>query len=149
MLKLIKVTRNLTIDSMKHINYCLKGFILKEYLLSLVIMMILLPIVISSLQIVGRYDVYDERVQDEIAIAQLRDKLLLGMDFVIMDSDLEYRIGTEKWCLHAQNERLYLTPGYQLFLDNVKGCYFKQLGNTIYIEYQKDNINYVWAIAKV
>ena len=130
-------------------HYCHKGFILKDYLLSLVIMLMLLPIVISSLKIISHYEINDERIQDEIAIAQLRDKMLLGMDFRVTPTILEYRIGEENWQLIYQNERVYLAPGYQLFLDNVESCLFKQTGNTLFIEYQKDGVTYVYALGKV
>ena len=134
---------------MRNMHYCHKGFILKDYLLSLVIMLMLLPIVISSLKIISHYEINDERIQDEIAIAQLRDKMLLGMDFRVTPTILEYRIGEENWQLIYQNERVYLAPGYQLFLDNVESCLFKQTGNTLFIEYQKDGVTYVYALGKV
>ena len=135
--------------SMKNICHCLKGFILKDYLLSLVIMLILLPIVISSLKVISHYKIYDERIQDEIAITQLRDKMLIGVDFSVSPKTIEYRIGEETWQLIYQNERVYLAPGYQLFLDDVESCLFKQTGNTLFIEYQKDGVTYVFALAKV
>lgn len=124
------------------------GFILKDYLLSLVVMLILLPIIVSSLKVVADYHIYDERVQDELSITQLRNKLLIGKDFEIENDNLKYRIGQDEWQLRCNKDRLYLAPGYQLFIDHLDACAFNLNGSTIELIYQKHGVNYVWPLFK-
>lgn len=139
--------KNTTKESMKITTKC-SGFILKDYLLSLVVMLILLPIIVSSLKVVMDYQIYDERVQDELSIVQLRNKLLIGKDFKVEDDNLKYRIGQDEWQLRCEKDRLYLAPGYQLFFDNLDACAFNLNGSTIELMYQKHGVDYVWPIFK-
>ena len=125
-----------------------KGFILKDYLLSLLVMLILLPIIVASLKVIANYQIYDERVQDELSIVQLRNKLLIAKDLLVNGDSLQYRVGEDEWILKCNHERLYLAPGYQLFIDGLEKCEFNQLGSTVELSYRKDGTDYVWPIFK-
>lgn len=127
----------------------IKGFILKDYLLSLLIMISLLPIIVGSLKISSNYLINDSDIQDELSIMQLREKLIIASDIEIDNGQLNYRIGDDFYELKFNKGRLYLTPGYQLFLDEVESCCFDIENNTLMIKYVKQNKNRVWALAKV
>ena len=127
----------------------IKGFILKDYLLSLLIMIGFLPIIVGSLKISSNYLINDSDIQNELSIMQLREKLIIASDIEIDNNQLNYRIGDDFYELKFNKGRLYLTPGYQLFLDEVESCCFDIENNTLMIKYVKQNKNRVWALAKV
>ena len=126
-----------------------KGFILKDYLLSLLIMSSLLPILIGSLKISSNYLIKDSSIQDELSVMQLREKLIIAKDIKINTDNITYRVGKDFYELKFNKGRLYLTPGYQLFLDEIENCYFDIENNTLIIKYVKQNKNYAWALAKI
>lgn len=119
-----------------------KGFILKEYLLSLIIIMIFFPLIISAARLISDVEYFDHELQNELSILKLRDKLITANIKSIDNFNVIYEQDNVEWLLKYDGSRLYLSPGYQLFLDNVDDLNFMIKDDLLYVNYYIDNKNY-------
>lgn len=119
-----------------------KGFILKEYLLSLIIIMIFFPLIISAARLISDVEYFDYELQNELSILKLRDKLITANIKSIDNFNVIYEQDNVEWLLKYDGSRLYLSPGYQLFLDNVDDLNFMIKDDLLYVNYYIDNKNY-------
>lgn len=119
-----------------------KGFILKEYLLSLIIIMIFFPLIISAARLISDVEYFDHELQNELSILKLRDKLITANIKSIDNFNVIYEQDNVEWLLKYDGIRLYLSPGYQLFLDNVDDLNFMIKDDLLYVNYYIDNKNY-------
>ena len=120
----------------------MRGFILKDYLLSLLIIMILMPIIVACLEVITTFRYIDSRLQDEIALYHLQRRTLIASDFAISSDTVSFTSNEKQWTIHYDGKRVYLTPGYQLFLDDVDKASFYSDGNYLYIYYEKEGDSY-------
>lgn len=124
------------------------GFILKDYLLSLLVVMTLLPIIIASLRLVVKYDYFDTRIQDELSILHLRQKLILAEDFDYNYPNLSFTLEEREWTLYYDGKRLYLSPGYQLFIDDVEELKYIFSEGMVLLNYVKEGKEYTRYLTK-
>lgn len=101
-----------------------KAFILKDYLLSLFIILLFYPLLLTSLQKAVNFRFADRDIADMIQLNQLRERLILAEDFKLKADEVTFKINEEEWHLHYDGKRLYLYPGYLLYLDDVKNLSF-------------------------
>lgn len=126
-----------------------KGFILAEYLLSLLIIVSLLPIITSAFRIIANAELYDNEIQDFISINQLRERLIIAEDFHYKLNDVCFFYKDKENCLRYANDKLYIYPGYLLYLDDIDSLYFELDSEVLIINYAKNKKLYSFAIAKV
>lgn len=125
-----------------------RGFILKDYLLSLLVMMTLLPIIIMALHLVVEYEYFDTRIQDDLSILQLRRKLILAKDFDLVYPNLNFNLEGQEWTLYYDGKRLYLGPGYQLFIDDVEELNYIFDNGVVLLNYVKKGQEYTRYLTK-
>ena len=111
-------------------------------LLSLVIIMIFLPLSSLTLDYVSRIDYDYSEINDEIAMYQLRELLLIAYDIEIDDDEINFTYQDKTFRLSLINNRLILQPGTQIYLDEVDNLYFMQSDGLIYVNYEKDDRQY-------
>ena len=126
-----------------------KGYILKDFLLGIIVFMMLFPVVVKSAEIVSGLNFVDAQLGDELSILQLRRKMIISENIVINGNSISFIIGDTEFTLKLEEHRLYLTPGYQLFLNDIDGLWFKNIDGMIFIEYEKNNKRYERYIAFV
>ena len=126
-----------------------KGYILKDFLLGIIVFMMLFPVVVKSADIVSGLNFVDAQLGDELSILQLRRKMIISENIVINGNSISFIIGDTEFTLKYEEHRLYLTPGYQLFLNDIDGLRFKNMDGMIFIEYEKNNKRYERYIAFV
>ena len=126
-----------------------KGYILKDFLLGIIVFMMLFPVVLKSAEIVSGVNFVDAQLGDELSILQLRRKMIISENIVINGNSISFIIGDTEFTLKYEEHRLYLTPGYQLFLNDIDGLRFKNMYGRIFIEYEKNNKRYERYIAFV
>lgn len=124
-----------------------KGYILKDFLLGIIVFMMLFPLVVKSAEIVSGLNFVDSQLGDELAILQLRRKMIISEDIAIDGNSLSFMTGDTEFTLKYADHRLYLTPGYQLFLNDVDGFRFKITDGLIFVEYEKNSKRYERFIA--
>ena len=55
-----------------------KGYILKDFLLGIIVFMMLFPVVVKSAEIVSGLNFVDAQLGDELSILQLRRKMIIS-----------------------------------------------------------------------
>lgn len=125
-----------------------RGFIELRTIIALIVTICLLPIVVNIISACSNLKFEYDYINDEISLYQLRRILLISYDLKNNGSSLEFIYHNNDYSLNIINNRLVLQPGYQMFLDNVDYLEFVQEGNTIYVEYTKNNEEYKSPIIK-
>ena len=125
-----------------------RGFIELRTIIALIVTICLLPIVVNIISACSNLKFEYDYINDEISLYQLRRILLISYDLKNNGSSLEFIYHNNDYSLNIINNRLVLQPGYQMFLDNVDYLEFKEEGNAIYIEYEKNNKEYKTPIIK-
>ncbi len=114
------------------------GMILEQFLLSLAALMLLAPTINLILSLQLKLAAFDESVQDEIAIAQLRRILNAAEDFHTGHAQLSFTYHEETCSLYCINDHLILTPGTQIFLSEIPSVSFRQAGHEITVVWTRN-----------
>lgn len=125
-----------------------RGFISLRTILALVITLSILPIAVSIISYATNLKFEYDKVNDEISLYQLRRILLIAYDVNNNGNSLDFIYHNDSYSLSLINNRLVLSPGYQMFLDNVDYLEFINTGNSISIKYEKNNKEYITPIIK-
>jgi len=117
-------------------------------LVALIIVLSLLPLCLLGFRYTAgiKFD-YDE-INDEIALCQLREILLISYDMHVSSNRLDFRYRNDDFRLSLVNEKLILQPGTQIFLNDIDDVSFKKSNGCIYVCYRKENHEYERVIAK-
>ena len=116
-------------------------------LLGLLIIIIMLPIMTKSFIYTSNIEFNYNEINDELALMQLRELLLLAYDVNINDTSMDFIYKNKNFCLSMINNKLILQPGTQIFLNDIDNLCFKIMDNCIYIDYERDDKTYESIIA--
>ena len=111
-------------------------------LLSLFIVCSFLPLSSLAFRYTSEIEFDYSEINDEIALYQLREILLISYDMYISSDQLSFIYQNKDFRLSLVNNKLLLQPGTQIFLDEVDNLYFDNIDNNIYIFYEKNNKTY-------
>lgn len=117
-------------------------------LLSFLIIINMLPLTYLSFSYISNISFDYSQIEDEIALMQLREILLIGYDFQIHGDSLTFIYQNKDFSLRQVNNRLLLQPGTQIFLDNVDDISFYSSNGIIYLDYEKNKRHFTTAITK-
>lgn len=120
-----------------------RGFISLRAILALLIVMLIIPLASQIVVNVSKLKFDHDDASNEIALLQLRRIMLISYDLENYGSYLEFLYHGKTYTLELLNNRLVLSPGYQMFLDDIDEIYFKEEGNTIFIEYERKGQTYL------
>ena len=115
------------------------GSILIDYLFTMLIIGMMLPIVVSSLSLLMQCLKQPPIVQDMIASYQMRRILALSYDPFIEDNTLYFTYRTTQMRLSKVNKNIIIQPGTQIMYTNVDACTFYEDEHGIWIIYERDN----------
>ena len=127
----------------------IKAFILKDYLLSLLIVLTLFPLIVNSMKILSELELFDYHLQDILSINQLRERILIAYDYHLKNDDLCFYLKEKENCLRFKDNKLYMYPGYLLYLSDVDDLNFEIEDDVIFISYYKKGEYKHYAIAKI
>lgn len=117
-------------------------------LLGLIITITMLPICIQAFVFTSNIDFDYNQINDEIALAQLREQLLISYDMQISNNQLNFIYKNKEYRLSLVNEKLILQPGTQIYLNDVEYLFFEERNGCIYVVYSKNNTEYERIICK-
>ena len=120
---------------------------LTRTLIALIITLTILPISATSFSLVSKISFQYDEINDEIALNDLRNILLLGYDIELSDTEINFIYKNDEYNLSLTNNRLVLSPGYQMFLNDVDDLRFEEKNNCVYVLYQRGNKEYERIIA--
>lgn len=98
-----------------------KGFTLVEMSLGLFFSSLILLIVFSIYLLI--YNLQNDLKhfdQNRIGLIQLQNEVILGTEFESIDDQICYIKFEEPFCLKLDESRLVKTPGYEIFLVDIK-----------------------------
>ncbi len=118
-----------------------RGFILEQFLLTLLVISLFLPLEITLLRLVSKHDFFNQAMQDEIALAQLRRVMNLCYDKNIEHNQVTCRYQEENINVLANENYLYITPGTWIFLVAIEDVYFYEENQLLMMFFSRDKVN--------
>ncbi len=119
-----------------------KGFATRN-LIALLITLSILPLAVSIITYCASLKQNYNLINSEIALIDLRRIMLISYDIEINDNQLDFIYHNEDYHLVYINDKLILTPGTQIILNNIKEVSFYEINDAIYLKYiDEDNKEY-------
>lgn len=115
-------------------------------LTGLLIIVSMLPICTMAFKYTSNIPFEYNEVSDELALAELRELLLITYDMDVSYDSLNFIYQNKNYSLSMVNNKLLLQPGTQIYLNDIDDLHFEIRGNAIYVMYQRKNKNYERAI---
>lgn len=116
-----------------------KGFTLIETILGLLVVSISVLLISGYLQLVSKIDYDFHYGEDEVSIRQLRLIYVLSSSITIDDQRVCFDYMNNELCLYQKDDKLILTPGYQVFMKDLKSVIFSRYDNCLYLQYHHKN----------
>lgn len=117
-------------------------------LIGLIITITMLPICIEAFTFISKIPFDYNEINDEIALEQLREQLLISYDMEISSDELDFIYKNKQFSLSLVNRKLLLQPGTQMYLNDVDSLYFDVKNGCIYVCYEKGNKQYERVLCK-
>ena len=111
-------------------------------LIGLIIAVILLPLFLMAFRYVTEIGFDYDQVNDEIAISQLREQMLISYDLKFTRNMLTFRYKNDDFRLSEVNGMLLLQPGTQIYLNDVDSLHFEKRNRCIYVVYERNGKEY-------
>ncbi|MBQ1308000.1 MAG: hypothetical protein II004_05635 [Erysipelotrichaceae bacterium] len=111
-------------------------------LIGLIIAAILLPLFLMAFRYVTEIGFDYDQVNDEIAISQLREQMLISYDLKFTRNMLTFRYKNDDFRLSEVNGMLLLQPGTQIYLNDVDSLHFEKRNRCIYVVYERNGKEY-------
>ena len=115
---------------------------LTRLLLALIITVTILPLCAMSFRYAADLTCDYNEVNDEIALFQLREILLIAYDLEISYDRLSFVYQNDDFRLSLVNRKLILQPGTQIFLNDIDTLYFYENHDTVFLHYERQNKSY-------
>jgi len=116
-------------------------------LVGLLIIVSMLPICSMAFSYTSRIPFEYNEIADELALAELREILLITYDMKVSYSSLDFIYQNKDFSLSLVNRKMLLQPGTQIYLNDIDELHFEIRGNTIYVIYERNNRKYERALA--
>lgn len=116
-----------------------RGSALTEVLLVMLVATLMMAPVVSAMRLVPRFLSFQEEVQDEIALVQMRRILMLSYKVENEGSTLAYTYQEREFRLSLVNGNLIIQPGTQMILTDISQAHFESAGEVIYVVYTREN----------
>jgi len=116
-----------------------RGFALIELLITMIIVTAMIPITIICLSPFQNLLQFDERIQDQIALRQIRRIIMLSYDPEFSSEELDFIYQEKQQKLRFINHHLVLSPGTQIFLSDIDDAGFEEKDGFIYVVYERDH----------
>ena len=117
-------------------------------LIGLIITLTMLPICIEAFMFASKIPFDYNEINDEIALQQLREQLLISYDMDISSDRLDFIYKNKNFSLSLVNKKLLLQPGTQMYLNDVDDLYFDTRDGCIYVCYKKGNKQFERVLCK-
>lgn len=115
-----------------------RGAILIDLLITICIVMILIPVTMACISSMKDANRFDPLLQDEIALFQLRKRLILAYDIQYQQKEIRYVYQGREERLSKVNQNLIVQPGTLIFLSQIDDCCFKEENGAVFVVYERD-----------
>lgn len=115
------------------------GFTLIEGLLGLFITLIISFCMVVFLKTCLIFIQFRPSHQDQMAILQLRQMVMISKDKEIRDDSLYMMYEHDEISISYQKNRLVRQPGYEIIMEDIEDAYFMEDEEEIYLIYTREN----------
>ena len=116
-------------------------------IIGIIILITILPLSSLVFNYVSKIDFNYNEINDELALCQLREYLLISYDIKVNHYSLDFIYKNKDFSLNLVNNKLLMQPGTQIILNDIDDVYFERKGEYIYVVYTKNNETYERIIA--
>lgn len=116
-------------------------------IIGIIILITILPLSSLAFNYVSKIDFNYNEINDELALCQLREYLLISYDIKVNHYSLDFIYKNKDFSLNLVNNKLLMQPGTQIILNDIDDVYFERKGEYIYVVYTKNNETYERIIA--
>lgn len=116
-------------------------------IIGIIILITILPLSSLAFNYVSKIDFDYNEINDELALCQLREYLLISYDIKVNHYSLDFIYKNKDFSLNLVNNKLLMQPGTQIILNDIDDVYFERKGEYIYVVYTKNNETYERIIA--
>ena len=116
-------------------------------LFGLMIIASMLPLCSMAFNYTSRIPFEYNEISDELALAELREILLISYDMNMTYDTLYFIYQNKPFTLSMVNRKMLLQPGTQIYLNDIDELHFERRGNTIYVMYERNMHKYERAIS--
>ncbi len=118
------------------------GMTLIDVVLALLVLIMLQPILLSSLTFASRTDFQWNYRQNQLGILQLRRKIALGVDLLLNSSSLSLTINDQRLTFVCQDGLLNQQPGSMPFLYGLDSCSWIRRGQLIILSFSEGEVSH-------
>ena len=126
-----------------------KGFLISDYVITLLVLTIIFNIMIQTFSIISKYQFMNQKLQDELMIYHIRKIMLVADNIEVTHDNIKLKYNLKDRKLYQANDKLILSDGVQVLLDKVLNVRFYIDNNIIYLEYTRNNTLYKRGIKKL
>lgn len=126
-----------------------KGFLISDYVITLLVLTIIFNIMIQTFSIISKYQFMNQKLQDELMIYHIRKIMLVADNIEVTHDNIKLKYNLKDRKLYQANDKLILSDGVQVLLDKVLNVKFYVDNNIIYLEYTRNNTLYKRGIKKL
>lgn len=120
---------------MKNMKSYSAGFIKTRFLIALLITLSILPLCTSMVRLLGNVNMDYDLVNSELSMMDLRRILLIAYDLEINEYELNFTYHNSPYNLRLINDKLILSPGTQIYLNDIKEASFYTKNDCLYLRY--------------
>ncbi|MEG0313838.1 MAG: type II secretion system protein [Erysipelotrichaceae bacterium] len=121
-----------------------KGFTTIEVIISLACLSLMIILLIKSLSIIKAIKIDQSLITNELAINEMRLIYAYSNEHDLSDDEYNFKYLDNIMHYYLDENKLVLTPGYQILLTNIDNFEFIKNDNCIYIDYYyKDELKHV------
>lgn len=117
-----------------------KAFSRIDLLISIYIIVLLLPILFAAFKLAIKINLFDNEIQEETALIQLRRKILFGHNYDADSQLFSFEFENKNWRIYQVNNNLILTPGTQIIINDINQATFLEKDACYYLQYKKRNL---------
>ena len=111
-------------------------------LIGLIITITMLPICIEAFTFTSNIKFNYSEINDEIALAQLREQMLIAYDMYVTSDQINFIYKNKDFKLSLVNGKLILQPGTQIYLADIDDLRFETRNGCVYVIYERNNKTY-------
>lgn len=111
-------------------------------LIGLIITITMLPICIEAFTFTSNIKFNYNEINDEIALAQLREQMLIAYDMYVTSDQINFIYKNKDFKLSLVNGKLILQPGTQIYLADIDDLRFETRNGCVYVIYERNNKTY-------
>ena len=118
------------------------GMTLIEVVIALLVLMMLQPILLTSLTLASKIDFDWNHRQNQLGILQLRRKIALGVDLALNTTTLSLTINDQKLSFVCQDGILFQQPGSMPYLYGLDSCSWIRRGDLVFLSFREGEDTY-------